>query len=324
MSKRYTLFFSILIATMLIAACATMQPRPPKGDDRLAMQYNLYTVELDIRGYAANEDPDVYWSNAPDACLNTFADVPEEQRYEICVQEPSVDVEDGVIYFEGDIAIATIWLLFRHIEHYQQQGGAPIHTLVINSPGGEITAGLALAEWIVDNEVDVVMEGICFSSCANYVFPAGKNKIVAPNTTIAWHGSANDHVLRGAYDGLTGQELIEDEIVQSAETEYPSLSGAALEAKLDLELELTYAMHERERRFYERVGADKRIADVGLEAHTIEALYERQEESGSDFWTIDPAYFEAFGIDNVTVEGDYYTGDPEEVYFLDLSTVDGF
>jgi hypothetical protein len=34
-----------------------------------------------------------------------------------------------------------------------------------------------------------VIDGWCVSSCANYVFPAGRRKWILPGSVVAWHGS---------------------------------------------------------------------------------------------------------------------------------------
>jgi hypothetical protein len=56
------------------------------------------------------------------------------------------------------------------------------------SPGGDGLAALKLADWILKKELDVVVERICYSACANYLFLAGKKKTVAPGALLMWHG----------------------------------------------------------------------------------------------------------------------------------------
>ena len=43
--------------------------------------------------------------------------------------------------------------------------------------------------WIFDHELDVIVDELCFSSCANYIFTAGKNKIIEKDAIVGWHGS---------------------------------------------------------------------------------------------------------------------------------------
>lgn len=62
--------------------------------------------------------------------------------------------------------------------------------MVISSGGGEINAGMKMGYWVFDNQIDVVVNGMCMSSCANYIFPAGHRKIINNGSIVAWHGSA--------------------------------------------------------------------------------------------------------------------------------------
>ena len=65
-----------------------------------------------------------------------------------------------------------------------------IKTLKISSRGGEIMLGMDLGEIVFENGLNVEVDKFCFSSCANYVFPAGKRKILNKNSLLGWHGGA--------------------------------------------------------------------------------------------------------------------------------------
>lgn len=65
-----------------------------------------------------------------------------------------------------------------------------IKSLTIKSGGGEISIGIDFGDWVFDHQLDVIVEQGCFSSCANYVFPAGRKKTILPGAVVAWHGSA--------------------------------------------------------------------------------------------------------------------------------------
>ena len=65
----------------------------------------------------------------------------------------------------------------------------PFTRLRITSRGGEVEAGIALGRWVFARGMDVEVAEYCLSSCANYVFPAGKNKRILPGAIVAWHGN---------------------------------------------------------------------------------------------------------------------------------------
>ena len=56
--------------------------------------------------------------------------------------------------------------------------------LKVTSSGGDITLGMELGEWVFRNGLDVEVVDHCFSSCANYVFTAGKAKYLNPDAVL--------------------------------------------------------------------------------------------------------------------------------------------
>lgn len=111
-----------------------------------------------------------------------------------------------------------------------------IETLAIASPGGELNLGMDLADLVVDHGLDVRVVGWgCASSCANYVFPAGRHKFVDSGAVVVWHGSALQKGLGGWWRVL------------------PAMRAYARKVKA------------RQRLFYERIGVDARVTILGQE-----------------------------------------------------------
>lgn len=61
--------------------------------------------------------------------------------------------------------------------------------LVISSGGGDIQLGMDLGEWLFKHKLDIEIDR-CYSSCANFVFPAARIKYLRKNSELMWHGSA--------------------------------------------------------------------------------------------------------------------------------------
>ncbi|WP_163832162.1 hypothetical protein [Spartinivicinus ruber] len=61
----------------------------------------------------------------------------------------------------------------------------------IKSKGGEIGLGMDLAEWIYKNKLNVKIVDYCFSSCANYILPAGRQLVLEKAAIFGFHGSVN-------------------------------------------------------------------------------------------------------------------------------------
>lgn len=76
-----------------------------------------------------------------------------------------------------------------------------VSRLVITSGGGLVDAALDLAEAVHARGLDVEVPLACMSSCANYVLPAGRRKLLGRPGVVAWHGNMA-HIL---YLQRTGQ-----------------------------------------------------------------------------------------------------------------------
>ena len=101
------------------------------------------------------------------------------------VREPAkyrVTLGREVVTYEGPLDAAGIAELRR--------AGPGVTLLRIRSSGGDVDLGMDLAEWVIERRLDVLVLDHCLSSCANYVFPAGRKKIISQGAVVGWHGSA--------------------------------------------------------------------------------------------------------------------------------------
>ncbi|MCV2350661.1 hypothetical protein [Paucibacter sp. Y2R2-4] len=64
-----------------------------------------------------------------------------------------------------------------------------IATLVMASGGGDVDAAIEIAEIVFRRGINVEVQVMCMSSCANYIFPAGRTKTIAPGAIVGWHGN---------------------------------------------------------------------------------------------------------------------------------------
>lgn len=79
----------------------------------------------------------------------------------------------------------------------------PVERILISSGGGGVEPAIRMAVEIHRRGLDVEVIGPCFSSCANYIFPAGKRKTIGGAGIVAWHGNMR-HLL---YLHQTGAKL---------------------------------------------------------------------------------------------------------------------
>lgn len=82
-------------------------------------------------------------------------------------------------------------------------------TVVLTSAGGVTKTAIEMGELIQARGLDVVVRRYCISSCANYLFIAGRRKSVEKGAVVAWHGGhTNDPVPPDATDRFAIQENV--------------------------------------------------------------------------------------------------------------------
>lgn len=112
----------------------------------------------------------------------------------------SVDVDENSESFAGQISVESVSRFESRIKDKS------VKWLHITSPGGDIEASLKLGKIVHQRQLNVYVDGVCASSCANYVFPAASMKVIGPNAIIGWHGGANSQ----SFDGIDISSLQKD------------------------------------------------------------------------------------------------------------------
>lgn len=119
--------------------------------------------------------------------------------------------------------------------------------LTITSGGGDVEAGLDMAEAILERGLDVEAPIRCQSSCSNYVLAAGRRKILGRPGAASWHGNMA-HVL---FLHASGRAPLG-----------PNALASAL------------LLGERERAFYARAGVDGFLCWFAkIEPHDVPDFY---------------------------------------------------
>lgn len=168
-----------------------------------------------------------------------------------------VEAVDDAVVFRGRIdarSAAKFMALLRDPK---------ITRLVISSGGGNVSAALDMALAVHERRLDVDVPRVCRSSCANYIFPAGRRKTVSRPGAVAWHGNMT-HVL---YLHQTGKDALDQQPLESARE-----------------------LATREAQFYRRIGVDGFVAWFAkLEPYNVD-----------DFYALSAPDMERFGIRDVT------------------------
>jgi hypothetical protein len=108
----------------------------------------------------------------------------------------SVEQVGDAVVFRGRIDQASVAAFLQLLEDPR------VTRLVITSLGGLVAPALDMAEAMHARGIDVEVPESCLSSCANYIFPAGRHKLLGRPDAVGWHGNMA-HVL---YREQSGQE----------------------------------------------------------------------------------------------------------------------
>lgn len=67
-----------------------------------------------------------------------------------------------------------------------------IQRVVLNSAGGQASTALRMAALIEARKIQVIVDGVCASSCANYLFAAGSARSIRSGSIVLWHGAPDE------------------------------------------------------------------------------------------------------------------------------------
>lgn len=181
---------------------------------------------------------------------------------------------------------------------------ADIKTIQVRSSGGEAGLGIEMGEWIHARGLDVVVDDYCFSSCANYIFTAGRNKVIRDDSIVAWHGSnlTSEYM---AYDqGITLDEQLKQEFDASMEDAPINVeSPAHYQMLLNQHKRYSLKQIDEERKFLEKTGVNPEIMTYGFLSEQHDALH-TADNRHYQLWTFLIEDMERFGVSNVSYEGD--------------------
>lgn len=91
-------------------------------------------------------------------------------------------INKNILKFEG-------YIVRNSYQEYLKNIDSDVKVLVINCLGGDTYSGVKMGIDIQKRELKVIVEGLAVSSAANYLFLAGKEKIIK-NGVVGFHGNA--------------------------------------------------------------------------------------------------------------------------------------
>lgn len=195
--------------------------------------------------------------------------------------ETHVYLADGELNYVGSLSAEANAKLFAL---YSSQQTKP-NTLSIRSPGGDTVVGIELGQWVHVNKLDVkVLEG-CYSSCANYVFTAGRHKIVSNFAHIGYHG------------GLSSMSFkIDDASVAALAAAQKDGEKITRENVLQTIKKMFAPQLELETKYFALIGVQQRITTLGQSEES-----RKSAPKDAQGWTYSIKDFAALGVSNIQV-----------------------
>lgn len=214
----------------------------------------------------------------------------------------SVVVEGSTVHYRGILNRQSVDHFFQQIRAAEE----PIDTLVINSNAGESDVSRRVGLWVHEHDVTVVVDHVCFSSCANYVFTAAPRKLIRSGAIVGWHGSEQSPKYIAQARGLTIRELIDevvelnlDQAIQDEEAAGGEARPELVRARLHSSFTALFNDTRAEQAFLELIGVPVDALVYGL----MPGRYGRTDAAPVDGWTFTLEGMARLGIDNVAYEG---------------------
>lgn len=190
----------------------------------------------------------------------------------------------GYIEYQGDITESKNNIAFSLLGN----SGVKPSRLIISSPGGAVDFGMQLGEWVHKNKLDVEVGKYCMSSCANYVFIAGKNKFLRKHSFIGWHGGLLQRRQLPFHDFIYLKDVYEYSF---------SCDLSLLKGKYSNKIEFPIGdNHLRECTLIRDLGVDYRIMILGQYSE----YYDSIREMG--LWSYSYEALEALGVKNIVMK----------------------
>jgi len=155
-------------------------------------------------------------------------------------------LDKQTLKFEGHITNATY-------KRYLSAMDGDITTLIVNSPGGGTSDGVRIGLDLATRDITVIVDGVAGSSAANYLFTAGKRKVIR-NGFVGFHGNAT------AYNAQTDGER---EMALAAKK--AGLPEEAIVKMLEDFRKQNRETAALEKEFFKKLGISQRLFDVTQE-----------------------------------------------------------
>lgn len=234
-----------------------------------------------------------------------MADTPPPALQAASVQPAEVHVSGDTLYYFGNISEPSTQVFKAAVANVKR---GQLTRLVISSVGGDTKEGREVAKWVRDMSLIVEVETICFSTCANYIFPAGSARVIRKNALVGWHGNERGMVIEAAQRGMT----LRSELRKTLPPEVLKGPPEVVDGMVDQLVEMATRSNREEAAFYSWLGLNDAfsvcaVGDVALEKYP--------DLNGKKGWGFSINDMNRLGLTNITYLGDG-AYEKESIYFL--------
>jgi len=126
---------------------------------------------------------------------------PRPPEIERARAEPAVvRVQGDTLYYTGNFSKASSAAFDAAVAGVRR---GQLTRLVISSGGGDTVEGRHVGRWVRDMALVVEVDVICLSSCADYIFPAGRARVIRADAFVGWHGNERQFRVLAARTGVS-------------------------------------------------------------------------------------------------------------------------
>jgi hypothetical protein len=192
--------------------------------------------------------------------------------------------------------------------------------VIEDSEGGNGAAALALGILIHEHQWDVEVRGVCPSSCADFIFPAGRTKYLHPQSMLLFHGGFHQKNLLESMEEHDRQPPANvapiDSITLGHEGKEATISFTAHRSSADQQvreffsiandasaIEILARLRSASDQFYQKLGVNPLLPTYG-QIGAYKSIYESYKYGG---FTYDMDSLRRLGIGNIVLkDGDWH------------------
>lgn len=209
-------------------------------------------------------------------------------------QPAEVHVQGNTIYYRGNFSLEST-KVFTAATAKVKPG--QILTLVISSVGGDTDEARTIGTWVHDHALVVEVDEICFSSCANYIFPAGRSRVIYKDAFVGWHGNERGRDIEAAQRGANIRSEYKRLLPKQILEEQPEL----VERYVDQMIESAKLSQRKEGAYFSMLGLKDTFSVCGVGDVAVEKYPQLKDKKG---WGFSIKDMELLGIKQITYRGE--------------------